>query len=220
MEYKAVLFDMNGVIVDDEPLHLLAFQKVLADRGEKLSRDGYKRYFAGKTDVDGFRAYLAYNKLDLDVESLMAEKAQAYMAQAEGVIQPYPGVVEFIRSMASDSTRLALVTSSLRVEATTVLKAFDLEGLFEVEVTADDITQGKPNPEGYLKGAAALSVAPADCVVIEDAPSGVKAAKAAGMRCVVVLNTHTEAELNGADLKLVRLAPGCLAQKKIDQMVS
>jgi sugar-phosphatase len=98
----------------------------------------------------------------------------------------------------------------LRVEAETVLEAFDLQQSFEQVVTADDITRGKPDPEGYLLGAQALSLTPDACLVVEDAPSGVAAAKAAGMRCAVVLHTHTTSELVGADLVLERLAPGCL----------
>jgi HAD superfamily hydrolase (TIGR01509 family) len=201
---------MNGVIVDDEPLHLLAFQKVFKDRGEDLSHDDYKKYFAGKTDADGFKAYMAANRLGFGLDDLMSEKVQAYMDLAEGELSPYPGVIEFIASLRDAGTKLALVTSSLRVEAETVLKAFEIDDSFEAVVTADDIEHGKPDPEGYLKGAAALGVEPQQCVVIEDAPSGVAAAHAAGMECVVVLNTHTQTELAEADLKLDRLTPGCL----------
>jgi HAD superfamily hydrolase (TIGR01509 family) len=210
MNYKAVLFDMNGVIVDDEPLHLLAFRKVLRDKGLDLTQDDYKQFFAGKTDADGFRAYLADNDLDFELDVLMDKKAQAYMELADGAIQPYPGVIAFIQSLFDSGVRLGLVTSSLKVEAETVLRAFGLSEMFEVEVTANDIDRGKPDPEGYLKGAKALSLPPSDCVVIEDAPSGVAAAKTAGMRCVAVLNTHTEAQLGNADLQLNELSPGCL----------
>ncbi len=210
MKYTAVLFDMNGVIVDDEPLHLLAFQRVLADMGQELTHDDYKKFFAGKTDSDGFKAYLTHNNLDFELGKLMGKKAQAYMDLAEGVIKPYPGVVEFIKSLSGYGIRLALVTSSLRVEAETVLRAFELADLFDVVVTADDITNGKPDPEGYLRGATGLGVVPALCVVVEDAPSGLAAAKAAGMRCAAVLNTHSEVELVGAELKLDELKPGCL----------
>src|SRR5687767_517013 len=124
-------------------------------------------------------------------------------------LEPYPGVVEFIKDLATRHP-LALVTSSLPSEAKTVLRAFDITGCFQATVTADDITKGKPDPEGYLKGAAALNVDPKDCVVIEDAPSGVRAAKAAGMQCQVVTNTHTKDGLAGADLFAGHLAPGVL----------
>jgi HAD superfamily hydrolase (TIGR01509 family) len=210
MSFEAVLFDMNGVIVDDEPLHFLAFQNVLAECGEQLTHDGYKQFFAGRTDIDGFRDYLAAHGLQMDIDGLMEAKANAYMSLAAGVIQPYPGVVALIHSLAESGVRLALVTSSLRVEAETVLEAFGLQQSFEQVVTADDITRGKPDPEGYLLGAQALYLTPDACLVVEDAPSGVAAAKAAGMRCAVVLNTHTTSELVGADLVLERLAPGCL----------
>src|SRR5687768_8946641 len=125
MNYKAVLFDMNGVIVNDEPLHLVAFQNVLQARGHDLTPDQYKEFFAGKTDEDGFKQYFESMDETPDIGEVMQEKAQAYLDLAADQLEPYPGVVDFIKDLAARYP-LALVTSSLRSEAMAVLDAFGI----------------------------------------------------------------------------------------------
>ncbi|HLZ14959.1 MAG TPA: HAD family phosphatase [Candidatus Saccharimonadales bacterium] len=197
MNYKAVLFDMDGVIVDSEPLHVAAFRATLKRYGHDLSEEQYKQHFAGRTDEAGFKQYFDFIGENVDLPTIMDEKARAYLELAADQLVPYPGVVEFIRDLAARKVPLALVTGSLRAEAEVTLKAFGLTDLFKAIVAAEDISQSKPHPQGYLKGAKALGSEPADCIVIEDAPSGVKAAKAAGMRCLAVTTTYTEEELRG-----------------------
>jgi len=207
MAYKAVLFDMDGVIVDSEPLHIAAFRTCLKKHGHNVTGGQYKKYFAGRTDEAGFRQYFDFVREAVSLPIVMDEKAKIYSALAADQLVPYVGVVDFIRALVANKVALGLVTGSLRAEAEVVLKTFELADLFQTIVAAEDITQSKPNPEGYLKGAKALGVDPADCIVIEDAPSGVKAAGAAGMRCLAVTTTHTKEELAGAALITDRLRP-------------
>jgi HAD superfamily hydrolase (TIGR01509 family) len=209
MSYEAVLFDMNGVIVDDEPLHFAAFQTVLQDIGG-LSSGQYKKYFAGKTDSDGFASYLAAGKDQRpDIVDLMARKAEVYVALAADNLMPYPGAADCIQDLAEKDVPLALVTSSTQREAAAVLASFQLSKYFSVVVTAEDVTKGKPDPEGYQRAAELLGCDPARCLVVEDAPSGLRAAHAAGMCCAVVLNTHSRAELADADCFYSQLSVGC-----------
>lgn len=210
MSYEAVLFDMDGVIVNSEPLHVAAFQATLKRYGHDLSDEQYKQHFAGRTDEAGFRQYFDFIGETVELPVIMDEKAKVYLDLAADQLVPYPGVIEFIRELAAQKVPLALVTGSLRAEAEVTLKAFGITNLFEAIVAAEDISQSKPNPEGYLKGAKALGIPPADCIVIEDAPSGVKAASAAGMRCLAVTTTHSKEELKGATLIIDQLRPGCL----------
>ncbi|MBW3538461.1 HAD family phosphatase [Candidatus Parcubacteria bacterium] len=197
---KAILFDMNGVIVDDEALHESAFRQVIADQtGQQLSAEEYRRYFAGKTDRDGFVAYLGANRLDLPVPDLLAQKAKAYRRLASDNLVIYEGVQELVEAAYDRGIQLALVTSSLMVEAETVLRELQLSDYFEVIISAEDITRGKPDPEGYQKALELLGVAPDAAVVIEDAPSGVTAARSAGVKCLAVANTHDAAQLADAD---------------------
>ncbi len=210
MSYKAVLFDMDGVIVNSEPLHVAAFQAVLKRYGHDLSDDQYKHHFAGKTDEAGFRQYFDFINEMVELPVIMDEKAKAYLELAADQLVPYPGVVELISRLASQKVPLALVTGSLRTEAEITLQTFKIAEFFTAVVAAEDITQSKPSPEGYLKGAAALEVDPADCIVIEDAPSGVKAARAAGMRCLAVTTTHSREDLEAATVIVEQLRPDCV----------
>lgn len=210
MNYKAVLFDMDGVIVDSEPLHVAAFQATLKRYGHDLSEEQYKQHFAGKTDEAGFKQYFDFIGETVELPVIMDAKAKAYLELAADQLTPYPGVIELIRDLAKHEMPLALVTGSLRAEAEVTLKAFGIADLFKAIIAAEDISQSKPNPEGYFKGAQAVGFEPVECIVIEDAPSGVKAANAAGMRCVAVTTTHSEEELKGASLIIDQLRPGCL----------
>jgi beta-phosphoglucomutase len=209
MSYIAVLFDMDGVIVDSEPIHVAAFQATLKLYGHDLSDEQYKQHFAGRTDEAGFNRYFDFISETVDLPVIMDEKAKKYLELAADQLVPYPGVIEFILDLAERKIPLALVTGSLRQEAEITLSAFNITKFFKAVITAEDILHSKPNPEGYLKGAKTLGVRPADCIVIEDAPSGVKAASAAGMRCLAVTTTHKEKELAGATLIVDQLRPGC-----------
>ena len=210
MTYKAVLFDMDGVIVDSEPLHVAAFRAVLERYGHSLTDEHYKQHFAGRTDEAGFRQYFDFVGETVHLPVIMDEKAGAYLELAADQLVAYTGVIELIRDLAKRSVPMALVTGSLRNETEVTLKGFDISDCFSAVVCAEDITQSKPNPEGYLKAARALNIDPSDCIVIEDAPSGVAAASAAGMKCVAVTNTHDRNELKGATVIVDYLSPSCL----------
>lgn len=212
MNFQAILFDMDGVIVDSEPLHVAAFQSALKRYGHNLTHDHYKRYFAGKTDETGFKLYFDFVGETVSIPVIMDEKAKAYLELAADQLNPYPGVIECIHDLTKRQVPLALVTGSLRVEVDVTLKTFQLIDDFKVVVTAEDVTQSKPSPEGYLKGAKTLGIAPSECLVIEDSQSGVQAARNAKMRCVALTTTHTKEELVGAGATsiLTQLSPGCL----------
>jgi beta-phosphoglucomutase len=210
MNYRAILFDLDGVIVNSEPLHQTAFETTLKARGHNLSPDQYIQYFADKTDEAGFKTYFAAIAEPFDLRAIMAEKAQAYLDLADGHLTPYPGVIELIQDEVARNTPLALVTGTLRHEVELTLKTFGITHCFKTIIAAEDVAVGKPDPAGYIKAAQLLHVAPADCIVVEDSPSGLKAAQSAGIRCVVVTNTHPAAELPGATLTLAELKPGCL----------
>lgn len=200
MKYKAILFDMNGVLVDDEHLQEEAFRQTLAKLNVPLSAEDYITFFIGKTDRKGFEDYLQSLHIVHDTSSLIQQKGKEYENLAFGGIQGYPGVKEFVEAAVQKDLRLAVVTSSMKNEAVSVLAGLGLTDFFSAIVAADDVKNGKPDPEGYLKGAAALAVDPKECIVIEDAPSGIEAARSAGMACVAVVNTHAANKLSAADM--------------------
>jgi HAD superfamily hydrolase (TIGR01509 family) len=206
LAFSVILFDMNGVIVDDEHLHELAFANVLREHGYKLDHETYERCFMGRTDKDGFESFFGMHRTSFpNPPQLLSEKSDAYHDLAKGNLSPYPGVVEFIYDLSAHTVPMALVTSSSRIEADAVLGAFKLDHAFPVRVHADDVAKGKPHPEGYLKGAGRLDASPHTCLVVEDAPSGIDAAHRAGMTCIAVTNTRPSTELSGADRIVTRL---------------
>lgn len=210
MSFKAVLFDMDGVIVSSEPLHVIAFRNILAQHGFSLSNEDYLDHFAGKTDMAGFISYFGGQDGAPELDTIMGQKAREYAKLAQEELRPYPGVLELIERLADQGVLMGLVTGSLRSEAELTLTTFGIREHFSCVVSAHDIRFSKPNPEGYLQGADKLGVRPADCVVIEDAPSGVAAAVAAGMRCLGVLTTHSRADLAAATALVPALSATCL----------
>jgi beta-phosphoglucomutase len=210
MNYQAVLFDMDGVIVDSEPLHAKVYQQVLKRRGYEITDEQYKAHILGKTDEAGLRHYCEAMGITDDPSLILAEKAEAYLAFVADKLVPHQEVVELIYDLVRRDIALGLVTGSLRAEAELTLRTLGIGDHFAAIVVAEDITRSKLHPEGYLKGARALGVNPEACVVVEDAPSGIRAAKAANMRCVAVTSGHNADELREATLVVDWLRPGCL----------
>lgn len=200
-KYRAVLFDFNGVIVDDEALHEAAFRTILERNGQSLSHTEYTQYFSGRSDRDGWSVYLAANgNLGQDIDLLCSQKSEIYERLASENTCIYPEVEHTLQKISSLGLRLGLVTGARRVEVEVALASFRTDIRFEVLVSADDNVLGKPRPDSYLLGASELKVFPEECIVIEDTPSGVKAAKQAGMFCIAVTNTHSIDDLRQADV--------------------
>jgi beta-phosphoglucomutase len=199
------LFDMNGVIVDDEHLHEQATKATLLNHGYVCTAADYKQYFAGRTRDAGMKQFGQANSATYDYLQLAEEKDAAYQMLAKHGVLPVQHVVDFIGHLTSVGTRMAVVTGAPRKEAKHFLELFDIADHFSQIITGEDITLSKPHPEGYLKAAAMLQVPPELCVVVEDAPNGVRAAKRAGMRCVAVTTSHTKNDLREADWVVQRL---------------
>jgi HAD superfamily hydrolase (TIGR01509 family) len=199
MKNPVYLFDMNGVIVDDEHLHERATKHILQQYGHICTTEDYKRYFAGRTRDAGMKQFGAANNATYDYLRLAEEKDEAYQLFAKEGVSPVAHVIEFIKYLGEQGVRMAVVTGAPRREAKHFLELFDIADHFSQIVTGEDITLSKPHPEGYLKAAAMLQVPPERCVVVEDAPNGVKAAKRAGMRCIAVTTSHEPYDLHEAD---------------------
>lgn len=205
MNAKAVLFDMDGVIVDSLPAHAQATQNVLRRYGFELSKEEYYNQFGGISDVAGFTQYFERMKANIDVPTVVSQKAAEYEMLCNGHLAPCAGAVEFIESLARQGLALGVVTGALKQEAELTLSLFGVRELFRILVTAEDVSHSKPHPQGYLKGLEALGVNSEHCIVIEDAPEGIEAAGRAGMRCVAVTNTYPASELTAATLVVDRL---------------
>lgn len=195
----AYLFDMNGVILDDEHLHQKATISTLAQHGHTGTSADYKKYFAGRTRDAGFANYKKALRASYDVAQLSDQKDQLYQELAHNGLEAVQATLNFIAYLKDTEHTMALVTGAPRKEARHMLETFGLGDCFTQIVTGEDITLSKPHPEGYLKAAAMLQLRPQDCIVVEDAPMGIQAAKRAGMQCVAIATTHNEDELTEAD---------------------
>jgi beta-phosphoglucomutase len=204
---RAIIFDFDGVIADSEPLHLAAFQRVLAAEGITLTHDAYYARYLGYNDHDAIVAALDEAGIAAPPErvaALMAAKAADYLARARAGAALFPGVAEFVRATA-ERVPLAIASGALRHEIELVLGGAALEGAFAAIVSAEDVREGKPSPEGFLRAFDLLArrvsaLTAAECLVIEDSTAGVEGARRAGMRCLAVTNSHAARELEGADL--------------------
>jgi len=191
MRCRGVLFDLDGVLVDSTA----AIARVWADwaLAHGFNPEEVTRKAHGRPSIATIRELLP----DADHAAEDREVERREIADVDGVVA-LPGAMELLRSLPQD--RWAIVTSCTRPLAAVRISAAGLPQPKHL-VTSSDVEHGKPHPEPYLKGARCLSIAPADCVVLEDAPAGIRAGKSAGARVVALRTTESEAELSvaGAD---------------------
>jgi beta-phosphoglucomutase len=194
-----VVFDMDGVIVDSEPIHERATDEYLASLGatvgQDLRDDMLGRRVRELTDAIAVR-------LGLPPERVLAEREAVFwrlLAEGEG-LQPMPGLHTAIARLTDAGLPLAVASSGTRAYVAHVLVRLDVRPAFKAVVCGEDVVEGKPHPAIYLRAAALLGADPGDCVAIEDTVHGVTAARAAGMRVVAVPNDLTAGmDFRGAD---------------------
>jgi beta-phosphoglucomutase len=200
---RAILFDFNGVIVNDEPQHCAALIATLAAYGCTLDEEGYYRDYLGFDDRECFR--FAFQRMgrtadEGEIRDAIEQKALRYAEAIRSSLELVPGSTEFIREAAGEGYRLAVVSGALRREIDLVLHASELRRYFEVIIAAEDVSQCKPDPQGYRAAQAALGLAAPQCMVIEDSLPGLEAARAAGIRCAMLTTSHPAEQLGEADL--------------------
>ncbi|MFD2605805.1 HAD family hydrolase [Euzebyella marina] len=194
-----IIFDMNGVITDDEHCHEMATKEAFGTLGLNVSPDIYRTYCLGRTDVAAFTdLFNDFAIKQVDILSTIEKKTEIYLGLVEENLKIYPGVVECIQRLSSSYT-LALTTSSTRVEVSSTLGLTGLTDTFDVILTAENVSKGKPDPEPYLLTLQELKAKASECMVIEDSENGIKSAKAAGIRCLAIPNTETIDKLALAD---------------------
>ena len=196
---KAVLFDLDGVIVDSEAISSEASEKVLRDFGIVQTDDEKKAVF-GKRTIDNYRAAIKARGLDIDPQELVKRKNALFKRMIRGGLSPLPGVKRLLGELSEAKVAMAVVSSSPLERVNASLEEVGLLLNFELIVSGDCCRLGKPDPEPFLLAAQKLSIKPEDCIVIEDAQAGIEAAKAAGMKVLAVKspNTHGQ-DLSGAD---------------------
>lgn len=209
---RAIVFDFNGVLVDDEPLHFRLFRRVLEEEGLSLSEADYWGRYLGLDDRGCFSEVLSAAGRPVSPPTLMrliARKAAYYRDEIHRSGFPFfSGAVDLVRSCANRQWMLAVVSGALRDEVEGALEQEELDGAFKLLVTAEDVERPKPDPEGYQKALEGLNALPPlperlfhphEVVAVEDSPAGLAAAAAAGLRTVGVAQTYERAKLQPAD---------------------
>lgn len=184
---KAVIFDMDGLLVDSETLAMRTVLKVAPELGVKLE-PGEEKNIVGRTARKFFTELLEKNGSTMNPIEAVDVFHQSYEKLLSTKLEAFEGAKTLPKELKDQGFRLALVSGSTTTQVNTILNFLGVKDLFEVIVSVDDITHSKPNPEGFLLGAQKLGVAPKECVVLEDAAAGVRAGKAAGMRVIGVRN--------------------------------
>lgn len=208
---RAVIFDFNGVLVDDEQVHFELFRDVLAEQGITLSEQQYHEVYLGFDDRRCFTEALqdAGQANDSErVDALIARKAERYIERADQGLRYFPGGAECLAKLA-DRWPLAINSGALRPEIEHALDKLEVRDRVSAIISAEVATRSKPDPQGYLMALEALRASHGEgleaerCVVFEDSLAGIQSGKAAGMRTIGVSNTYDEAQLREAGAEAV-----------------
>ena len=194
----AAIFDMDGVLIDSGAHHRHAWRALLAELGTEPAHPEHWRLTIGRPSEEAIPLLLGRRVSGAEARRLARRKRDLYQERAQAGMEPVPGVPEFLHALERQHVPRAVGTSASRWDAERLLDDLGLLRFFDVVVTADDVMLGKPDPEVWAQAARRLRVTPAHCVVFEDAPVGIQAARAAGMRAIGVTTAHTDAELLAA----------------------
>lgn len=205
---RAIIFDFNGILVDDERIHLEMFREVLKEEGISLEDKDYYARYLGMDDRGCFKAVFTERGIALDESSLselIRRKALYYRASIGQKLSVFPGVQELIPALASHFP-LTIASGALRSEIEMILESIGLTNYFQAIVSAEDVNEGKPSPEIFFKVLTLLNqrqigkpIQPSECLVVEDSKEGILAAHRAGMKCLAVTNSLPAEELSAAD---------------------
>lgn len=222
---RAILFDCNGVLVDDEPLHLELLRRILAEEGMPLAEEEAHRRYLGLPDRDCFADALRRHGEEAAparIARLVARKAAYYRERVRAVGQRFfPGAIELVTAAGAGGLTLGVVSGALRDEVQSALAAGGVRPLFKVVITAEDVSAGKPDPEGYLRALEDLNVRqplperlfhPHEVLAVEDSPAGVAAAAAAGLVTLGVAHSGPGERLAAAHAVAEDLAGMSLAR--------
>jgi len=189
--YKAVIFDMDGVIINSQPLHYKTDIAVLKKAGYPAVMETVVKY-TGISNPDRWPKYQETLNLSYSAETLIEWQTQLIMEIFdEAPLDAIEGIPELLSHISEKGLRIALASSSQHALIELVLKKFGISHYFEVIVSGEDVSKGKPAPDVFLRTAEKLGIAPEHCIVIEDSPHGIQAAKNAKMRCIAYRNPST-----------------------------
>ncbi|WP_040254353.1 HAD family hydrolase [Psychroserpens mesophilus] len=193
--FKAVLFDMDGVIVDTEPLHHSAYHQMFNDVNIHVS-DALYASFTGQSTFEICKALVSHFNLPLSPHTLVGIKRDhfKYLFEKDKSLALIDGVLEVIKDYHANGMSLVLASSASMDNINRIFKRFDLDQYFKAKISGADLEASKPHPEIFIKAAELSEHNPEDCFVIEDSTNGIAAAKAAQIFCVGFKSPHSEGQ--------------------------
>ncbi len=213
-EIRAVVFDLDGLMLNTEDIFDLAGKQLLERRGLEMT-DDIRHSMLGRRPVDAFNALKSRTGLPDRIEDLMHETKELFEAIAENSLATMPGLHDVLELIESRDLPRAVATSSPRSYMTQLLERFELLHRFHFTLTAEDVTHGKPHPEIYLMAASMLNVLPSQMLVLEDSETGTRAAATAGAYIVSVPNRHTAV----GDFSMSRLRIDSLLDERLHNLL-
>jgi beta-phosphoglucomutase family hydrolase len=196
---NAVLWDMDGVIVDTAEAHFRSWRFAFQKRGVNFTLEDFNSIFGQRNDTI-IRKIMGNSVTQSQIEIIGLDKEQCFRDLVQDDLKPFPGVVGLLHTLKENGISSAIASSAPLENIQIILNKLKIEEYFQALVYGQEVSQGKPDPEVFLLAAQKVGALPAGCIVIEDAVAGVEAAKRAGMFCIGVTNTHPANALIGADL--------------------
>lgn len=197
---KAVIFDLDGTMLDNNPYHLAAWRQYLTNLGIQISDEAYRKHINGRTNKDAIEYIYQRNMTSEEAMVYTLEKEAVYRRIYQPFIQPVQGLTSLLEILEQHNLPMGIATSGIRINIDFMFDHIPIRKFFSAIINSEHITHGKPHPEIFLKTAEALHIPPESCLVFEDAAVGVKAAKAAGMKVVALTTTQTVTELAQSDM--------------------
>ena len=195
----AVIFDMDGVIVDTNPHHKIAIQQFCADHGIQLNELTFQHKIYGRTNRDWITNVFG-DITDEQRDAYAREKEALFRKIYEPDIKPVTGLIEFLDTLSTYNIPRAIATSAPPENVDFILKKTEIRKYFNIILDERNVKNGKPNPEIYIKTAKALEYPNNQCIVIEDSLSGITAARKSGSKVIGITTTHTSEELSETNL--------------------
>ena len=196
----AVIFDMDGVLVDNNPVHIEVWKMLSEKLNFELTPEKIRNDLYGRTNADAFRRLYRDDLPDEEYIKLSQDKEALYRKIYQPQIKPVPGLIEFLNTLKENNVPMAIATSAIPENVEFVTRELDIGGYFSVIVNETHVTKGKPDPQVYLLTAEKLGFKPSRCIVIEDSLSGVESGLSAGCKVIGLTTTHTKEELSNTDL--------------------
>lgn len=197
LQKLGVIFDMDGVIMDNNTYHETAWKEFCDNYGIHLTNEELHEFVFGRVAKDTLEFIFKKELTSAEVDHYVEEKEVIYRAIYGPRIKPLPGLLEFLDDLSRNQVPMAMATSAPPGNVAFAFSYLPIEKYFQYHLNASDIRKGKPDPEIYLRSIQYLGLSPGNCIVFEDSLSGIRAALSAGARVIGVTTTHPASEMNG-----------------------